>query len=102
MTEAKSPKTMAPIKKLIPKIKESATPGKTACEMASPIKDMPLRIMKQPTAPATIPMTMAVISAFCRKWKFCSQSINSENILKTSIHKKLRAIGFFQVFFCES
>ena len=102
MIEARSPKIMAPIKKLIPKIKESATPGKTACEMASPIKDIPLRIMKQPTAPATIPMTMAVISAFCRKWNFCSPSINSENILETSIHKKLRAIGFFQVFFCES
>ena len=58
---------MAPMKKLIPKIKEVATPGKTACEIASPISDMPLRIIKQPTAPPTIPITKAVIRAFCKE-----------------------------------
>ncbi len=30
-------------------------------EIASPMRDIPLKIMKHPTAPATIPMAMAVI-----------------------------------------
>jgi len=77
MTEASSPKMIAPIKKSIPKIKERATPGKTACEIASPIRDIPRRMIKHPTAPATIPITTAVIKAFWRKWKFCNPSINS-------------------------
>jgi len=80
IVEAKSPKMMAPMKKLIPKIKEMATPGRTACEIASPISDIPLRIIKQPTAPPTIPITKAVIRAFCKKWKFSKPSINSEII----------------------
>jgi hypothetical protein len=75
--EARSPKTMAPIKKLMPRIKDRATPGRTACEIASPMRDMPRKIMKHPTAPATIPMAMAVIRAFCKKWNCCNPSINS-------------------------
>lgn len=66
--EAKTPKIMAPTKKLIPRMNERATPGSTACEMASPISDMERRIIKQPTAPATTPITSAVIKAFCKKW----------------------------------
>ena len=81
MTEASSPKMIAPIKKSIPKIKERATPGKTACEMASPMRDIPRRMIKQPTAPATTPMTTAVIKAFCRKWKFCNRKSNKFNAI---------------------
>ena len=67
--DANSPNTIAPIKKSIPKMNDRATPGRTACEIASPIRDIPLSTIKHPTAPATIPITMAVISAFCKKWK---------------------------------
>ena len=67
ITEASKPNAMAPIKKSIPRIYEIATPGSTACEIASPIKLIPRRTIKQPTAPATIPIIIAVISAFCKK-----------------------------------
>jgi len=77
MMAASNPKTMAPIKKSTPKMKERATPGKTACEIASPMSDIPRRMMKHPTAPATTPTTIAVIKAFCKKWNFCNPSINS-------------------------
>lgn len=66
MKEANIPKITAPIKKLIPKIKDIATPGNTACEIASPISDIERKIIKQPIAPETIPITTAVTKAFCK------------------------------------
>jgi len=65
--EANRPNKIAPTKKWIPKIYHKATPGKTAWEIASPINDMPRKIIKQPITPATMPIATAVINAFCRK-----------------------------------
>lgn len=67
MTDASRPKIIAPTKKLTPRINDNATPGKTACEMASPINDRERKMMKHPTAPETIPITRAVKTAFCKK-----------------------------------
>lgn len=45
---------------------EIATPGKTAWEMASPIKDIPRKIINEPIIPDETPIMIEVIKAFCK------------------------------------
>ena len=40
-------------------------PGNTAWEMASPINDQPFKTKKQDKIAQTVPVTIAVIKAFC-------------------------------------
>ena len=44
----------------------NSDPGKTACEIASPIKDIPRKIMNEPITPEMSPTIIDVKRAFCK------------------------------------
>src|SRR5690625_2317550 len=58
-------------------MKETATPGRTAWDIASPMSARPRSTVKAPTTPHRMPTIIAVTSALCRKPYCAIASMNS-------------------------
>ena len=92
-TVVRSPAASAPGKMPMPRRKEVAMPGRTACDTASPIRARPRRIVKLPTMPHSAPTRTEVIKALLRYSYSIRAKKNSTVVLYSAVPRRPYKFG---------